>query len=270
MAAASPKIDTFAIGDLVFGHLPPTCPYGASGEYILAPTKVCALLPKSGGITPIQAASIPCAGVTAYQCIAPHVKAGDKVFINGGGGGCGTFGIQIAKALGCFVTTTCSTGKVETLKNLGADEVIDYSTTNVIETMRSKGPVYTVCVDNVGAPAPDKESDIYRAAGDFLLPTTGRFIQVGMPVSMGAAKTLGSRILTPGFMGGGKSKLVVFMLDSTKTQDLETMARWVVEGKVKPVIEEVFAFEDLVTAFEKVKTGRTVGKLVVRVAMDLE
>ena len=189
------------------------------------------------------------------------------MFINGGSGGCGTFGIQIAKALGCFVTTTCSTGKIDLLKNLGADEVIDYTTTNVINTMRSKGPSYALAIDNVGAPAPDKENDIYKAADDYLLPS-GKFIQVGGPMSMASAKTLGSRIFTPSFMGGGKSKLVVFMLDGTKTEDLDTMARWVVEGKVKPYIEEVFGFEDLVEAFVRMKTGRSAGKLVVRVAKE--
>lgn len=275
VVATSPKIDNFAVGDIVFGRLPPTTSQGATGEYILAPSKLCAQLPKSG-ITPEEAASLPCAGLTAYQCIKPHVKKGDKVLINGGSGGCGTFGIQIAKALGCFVTTTCSTGKIELLKSLGADEVIDYTTTDVAEEMKKKGQTYSLVVDNVGVTPPSpggdeksKQGDLYMASGEFLLPGgKGRYVQVGGPLSMASFKTLGSRLFVPGFLGGGKSKIEMFTLKGTKTEELEELAGLVVEGKVKPVVEEVFAFEDVVQAFEKIKGGRSKGKLVVRVAKE--
>ncbi|KAM7207824.1 hypothetical protein V8F20_001866 [Naviculisporaceae sp. PSN 640] len=275
VVATSPKIDNFAVGDIVFGRLPPTTSQGATGEYILAPRKVCAQLPKTG-ITPEEAASLPCAGLTAYQCIKPYVKQGDKVFINGGSGGCGTFGIQIAKALGCFVTTTCSTGKIELVKNLGADEVIDYTVTNVAEEMKKKGQTYTLVVDNVGVTPgtsgdgkSQQQGDLYKASEEFLLPGgKGRFIQVGGPLSMASFKTLGSRLFTPGFLGGGKTKLELFTLKGTKTEELEELAGLVVEGKVKPLVEEVFGFEDVVKAFERIKSGRSKGKLVVRVAKE--
>ncbi|KAM7218523.1 reticulon-4-interacting protein 1 [Rhypophila decipiens] len=272
VVATSPKIDTFAVGDIVFGRLPPTTSLGAAGEYILAPTANCGVLPKDGPgskISPEELASLPCAGLTAYQTLAPYVKEGDKVFINGGSGGCGTFGIQIAKALGCFVTTTCSTGKLELVKSLGADEVIDYTTVNVAEEMKKKGQVYTVAVDNVGVAAPGNEQgDLYHASGEFLIPGKGRFVSVGGPISLASFKTLGSRLLTPGFLGGGKSKIELYTFKGTKTEDYQVLVDMIASGKLKVVVEEVFGFEDLVEAFEQLKTGRSKGKLVVRVAKE--
>lgn len=257
---ATRTVDSFAIGEIVFGRKEPG-QQGTCGQYIVVPVNSCVSLPKEG-ITPDQAASIGVAGVTAYLSISPNVKAGDSVFINGGSGGTGTYGIQIAKALGCHVTVSCSTAKVSQCKSLGADEVIDYTTTDVSQTLRQGGPLYTLCVDNVGTP-----DDLYNAADDYLLPT-GKFVQVGSPVSLNSAKTLGSRMLLPSFLGGGKRKFELFVVRGPTPDAIFDVARMVVDGKVKPVIEETFEFEDLPRAFEKLKTGRNSGKLVIHVAKN--
>jgi alkaline phosphatase D len=80
----------------------------------------------------------------------PHVKSGDKVFINGGSGGTGCFGIQIANAVGCHVTTSCSTANVEFCKSLGAEEVVDYRKGSVIEALKASGVKFGHVVDNIG------------------------------------------------------------------------------------------------------------------------
>ncbi|KAK3312213.1 hypothetical protein B0H66DRAFT_395761 [Apodospora peruviana] len=259
VVAATRTVDTFRVGELVFGRLDVT-QHGTCGEYIVAPTKVCSSVP--AGLDSDTAASIPCAGMTAYQCIAPHVKAGDKVFINGGSGGAGTFGIQIAKALGCFVTVACSSAKVEQCKGLGADEVIDYTAVkSVSQTLKEGGQVYKLCVDNVGLPG----DDLYKAADGYLLPE-GRYIQVGGPMSFASLKSAANNFLRPSFWGGGSRKIELFMLKGSQTQDLDQLGKWAVEGKVKPVVEEVYAFEDLPEAFRKLKTGKCAGKLVIRIA----
>ena len=110
---------------LVFGAASASALAGAGlAEYAAVPSNGVVTVPS--GMDLIDAASIPVAGLTAYQSIIPHVKPGSRVFLNGGSGGVGVFAIQIAKAVDCHVTTSCSTTNVELCKSLGADEVIDY------------------------------------------------------------------------------------------------------------------------------------------------
>ena len=253
----------FKEGDLVFGQTERTqC--GSCGEFVVAPVGNVALLPPDGGGVEVdEAATVSIAGLSAYQAVVPNVDPGkgDKVFINGGGGGVGTYAIQIAKALGCSVTVSCSAGKADLCRRLGADEVVDYTACDLVEVMRGKGPVYKLCVDNVGEP-----QGLYKAADGFLLPE-GLFCQVGSPVSIASVRTMLSRMLVPSVLGGGKRRYQFFKI----TRDAEALARigqWIVEGKVKPVIEERFEMEDLPNAFEKLKSGRCYGKLVIHVSKN--
>ena len=101
-------------------------------------------MPLPNGIEVDQAAAVGIAGLTAYQLIVPNTKQGDKIFINGGSGGTGTFGIQMALAIGCHVTSTCPTGNVQLCKDLGADEVIDYKTTNVAQALKANGQAFAL------------------------------------------------------------------------------------------------------------------------------
>lgn len=192
------------------------------------------------------------------DAIAPNVKPGDKIFINGGSGGTGTFGIQIAKALGCHVTVTCSPAKADLCRSLGADDLIDYTSTDVCQTLRTKGQVFTLVVDNAGTP-----ESLYKAADDFLLPT-GKFVQIGGPLNLNSAKMVTSRLLLPSFLGVGKRKYEMYNIKHAP-EDLKQLAKWVAEKKVKVVLEETYELEDLPKAFEKLRKGRNAGKLVVHV-----
>jgi NADPH:quinone reductase-like Zn-dependent oxidoreductase len=100
------------VGQMVFGKLEPKQQFGTLGEYIIG--SKAGTVPIPDGVSAEEAATLGVCGLVTYQCLAPNVKAGDRVLINGGSGGTGTFAIQIAKALGCHVTTTCS-GKHATL-----------------------------------------------------------------------------------------------------------------------------------------------------------
>jgi NADPH:quinone reductase-like Zn-dependent oxidoreductase len=193
------------------------------------------------------------------EAIAPNVKPGDKIFINGGSGGTGTFGIQIAKALGCHVTVTCSPGKADLCRSLGADEIIDYTSIDVSETLQTKGQMFSLVVDNAGLPA-----NLHKAADDFLLPN-GKFIQVGAPLTLATAKMVASRLLWPSVLGGGKRKYEIFAV-SHNPADLKQLGQWIAEKKIRVVVEKTYELEDLPRAFEKVKMGRNAGKLVVHVA----
>jgi len=253
----------FKPGDVVFGQADRTRP-GSCAQYVVAPVANCALLPPSEGegdkgVDVDEAATVSIAGLSAYQAVVPNVAPGDRVFINGGAGGVGTFAVQIAKAVGCFVTVSCSAAKADLCRRLGADEVLDYTACDVAGAMRAKGPTYKLCVDNVGT-----SQALFKAADHFLV-SDGLFCQVGAPPSFGSATTALSRMLLPSVLGGGKRRYQFFRI-AKDAEALAQIGRWMVQGKVKPVIEERYEFEDVPKAFEKLKSGRCYGKLVIHVA----
>jgi len=260
VAKTGAKVDSFQIGEWVYGGKLGAITNGALAQYISVSQNMLTSLPT--GVEVVDAATITVAGLTEIQAIKPNVKPGDKVFINGGSGGTGIYGIQIAKTLGCHVTTTCSTGNVKLCESLGADEVIDYKTNNIVEALAAKGPVFQLAVDNVGAPA-----DLYKQSASYLAPT-GKFVQVGATVSLGAIAQITSNFLVPGFLGGGKRSYQLLMA-AMSIEDLRSLGTWMKEGKVKAVLDEVFEWEDAPRAFEKLKTGRAKGKIVIRVKQDM-
>jgi NADPH:quinone reductase-like Zn-dependent oxidoreductase len=251
--------DILKPGQLVFGRLDRPVKFGTLGQFITAPRAGCIALPS--GIEPDHAAAIGTAALTAYQCIAPNVKSGDKVFINGGSGGTGVFGIQFAKVKGCHVTTSCSTPNVQLCKGLGADEVIDYTTTNVSEELKSRGLEFALVIDNVGEPY-----DLYKAS-DYFLKEGGKFVQVGAAVTLSGIYNILSKMCWPAFLGGGKRKLDLMQVKNN-ADDFAQIGRWMKQGKVRAVIDSTFALEDAAKGYERLKTGRTRGKIIVHVTEE--
>jgi len=241
---------------IVFGRLDPPAQFGTMAQYIIAPRAGAAPLPE--GISPDHAAAIGTAGLTAYQCIVPNAKPDDRIFINGGSGGTGTFGIQFAKTLGCHVTTTCSTRNVQLCKDLGADDVLDYKTTDIARELQARGQAFALAVDNVGTPP-----ELYKAADGFL-KEGAKYVQVGAPVSVGAVLSIVSRMCWPTVLGGGSRAFEMLQVKNELPHFVQ-IAEWVKEGKVKPVIDSVFELRDGPKAYEKLKEGRARGKIVVRV-----
>ncbi|KAK5125317.1 hypothetical protein LTR85_000426 [Meristemomyces frigidus] len=245
-------------GQLVFGVAGKT-PWAAAAlrEFTVTEQEGTVALPE--GLDQKDAATIGVAGLTAYQSIIPHVKKGDRIFINGGSGGTGVFGIQIAKAAGCHITTSCSTPNVELCKSLGADEVLDYKKQPIIDALRAKGQAFDHVVDNVGS------FDLYFDSHKFTKPSA-KWIGVGATPSLGMVWNM-MRVLLPGFLGGGKRKFVGIFAE-TRDDELAQIAGWMKEGNVKVVVDQQFAFEEVPKAFEKLKSGRAKGKIVVEVASE--
>jgi NADPH:quinone reductase-like Zn-dependent oxidoreductase len=244
---------------LVFGRLHHPTSYGTLGQFIIAPHAGCIPLPS--GIDPDHAAAAGTAALTAYQCIVPTVKQGDRVFINGGSGGTGVFGIQFAKEKGCHVTTSCSGRNVQLCKDLGADEVIDYRTTNVAQELKAQARshgVFDLVVDNVGEP-----QELYKAS-DAFLKEGGKFVQVGAAATLNGIYSILWRMCWPSLLGGGKRKLELLQVKN-KEDDFRQIGEWMQRGKVRAVIEETFELGEATRAYEKLKTGRTRGKIVVHV-----
>lgn len=254
-------------GDSVFGRLDPGR-FGALGEFVVAKSSGCAGLP--AGVSPEHASAVGSVGMAAFASIVPYVPenlsasspsggggAPFRVFINGGSGGTGTIGIQIAKLLGCHVTTSCSSRNVELCRSIGADEVLDYTKGDLVAALKAKGQVFDLVVDNVGSP-----SDLYSTCGEFVVPD-GQFVQVGMGMSMADMRSMTSRMLLPAFLGGGSRKFSLAVAKN-KHEDLARLGEWIAAGKVKVVVDEVFEFEDAPKAYEKLRTGRARGKIIVK------
>ncbi|RDW74626.1 NAD(P)-dependent alcohol dehydrogenase [Aspergillus mulundensis] len=253
----------FKPGDKVYGCLARPRTFGTAGEYILADANDVAILPE--GVSPEDAACLGVSVRTAYQSLKNYLdlskpefeNESPKVFINGGSGGCGVFAIQIAKMLGCHVTTTCSSRNVELLTSLGADEVLDYTKTNVTETLKGKGLIFDLVIDHIGLPA-----NLYAESHHFLKPA-GAWVQVGAASIM----TAFWRAITPRCLGGGRRRLVPLMLANSK-EDLVAVGELVRDKKIRIIKEgdKAWDFERLKEAYELLASGRARGKIVVRVA----
>jgi len=250
---------TLQIGQKVFGKVEPKQPHGTLADFIVGSKE--GTVPVPEGVSLEDAACVGVCGLVTYQCLkAQNIKAGDKVFMNGGSGGAGTFAIQIAKALGAEVTTTCSTGNIELCKRLGADTVIDYTSKNetAIEALKNSGVKYDMVLDNVGYPP-----ELYWETPHFT-KDSAVYTQIGTQVSLPFIWDLAFRFLLPTWLGGGQRKFG-FSLTKTNAEDYAQLAKWMGEGKLKSEIEKVYRWEDVPDAFVRCKSGRVKGKLVVKV-----
>jgi NADPH:quinone reductase-like Zn-dependent oxidoreductase len=243
-------------GDQVFGRSDPPH-FGALSEYVVVNGRENVVkLPE--GVSMQDAATIGVAGLTAYQCIAPYIKEGSKVLINGGSGGTGTFGIQIAKILGCRVTATCSGANVELCQSLGADEVIDYKTVDVVKHLQRQGTQYDLLVDNVGS------LELYWNGHDYL-KADGLYINIAGTATLAHVVNVLKVSCMPAWLGGGQ-RAAMFLRRKSSEGDFAKIAQWIAEGKLRPVIEKVYSLDESAEAFARLKTGRSKGKLVIKVA----
>jgi len=244
-------------GQRVFGRLDKPTKFGTLGQFIIADSWKIGVVPE--GVDDDSAAAVGTAALTSYQCLKlGALTEGSKVFINGGSGGTGTWAIQFAKVMGSHVTTTCSTGNVELCRSLGADEIIDYTKGDLIQTLKNKGQTFDLVFDTVGSPP-----SLYNDCHHFLKPNH-RFVQVGAEPNLSTALSLASRMLRPGFLGGGKRPFTFHDVHSSK-EELEVIGKWMQEKKVKAVFDQVCEWEDVPKAYERLKSGRAKGKIVVHV-----
>ncbi|KAK2616594.1 hypothetical protein QQS21_000417 [Conoideocrella luteorostrata] len=257
VVAVGSSVTDISTGDHVVARVDPLKRPGGLSEYVIAQRDGYAKI--TGAVAWDVAAAVPTAGLTALQNIQPYVKAGDKIFINSGSGGTGTYMIQIAKLLGCHVTVSCSTQKAHLCKALGADDIIDYKTTDVIQELTKRGRVFNLILDNVG----DSPPNFYTRSAAVMLPDAV-YVYVSAGKVFGDAIKAGYHWLWPSFLGGGANKVVMYITKSKRT-DLETLAGWLNEGKLTSMIDKTFEFGDAKGAFEYLKKGSTAGKIVLHV-----
>jgi NADPH:quinone reductase-like Zn-dependent oxidoreductase len=241
---------TFQPGDEVFGSK-----RGSLAEYLCcAADGVVTLKPPS--ISFEEAAAVPLAGITALQAVRDHghVKAGQKVLVNGSSGAVGPFLVQIAKALRAEVTAVCSSANVEMSRSIGADRVIDYTTTDFTKD----GSHYDVVLDGAGS----RRFSEY----DEILNRDGTFVGVGVSSVMHGRGGM-FRVLR--HLGGMRIRAmrsgpkVVLYVARMNRPDLEFLAGMLDDERVKPVIDRRYKLDQIVEAFHYLDLGHSRGKLVV-------
>lgn len=256
--ATGPEASDVKVGDKVVVRLDPVKTGGALSEYVVAERNGYAVLGSKTGFD--CAAGLGTAGLTAYQTIQPYVKAGDHIFINGGSGGVGTLAIQVGKLLGCHVTTSCSTPKVDMCKELGADLVIDYRKSDVIEELKKTGHSYSLVVDLVGT----SPQNLHVAAGD-VMTKGGVYVLVSTAPTLGSIAHVAGALFKPAFLGGARNKVVVYLTWNDHGHMVQ-LAQWLDDGKLKVTIDKTYEFDEAKDAYEQLRSGSTAGKIVVHVS----
>jgi NADPH:quinone reductase-like Zn-dependent oxidoreductase len=239
--AVGNAVTQFKPGDEVFGS-----GYGTFAEY--ARSRESALVLKSVHMTFQQAAAIPMAGLTALQGLRDQgqLQAGQKVLINGAGGGVGTFAVQIAKAFGAEVTAVCSTKNLEVASALGADHVIDYTRTDFTRNGQRYDLIYA--------------ANGNRSAFAYMRALRPHGICV---VAGGSMRQLAQVMLFgPLISKKGGRKLGTYMANINQ-KDLSLMSELFETGKVKPVIDRSYPFSEIAEALRYLGKGRAKGKVVV-------
>lgn len=231
-------------GDEVFGDLSASG-WGGFAEYVCAPENALALKPAN--MTFEQAASLPQAGVLAYQGLFDYgkIESGKKVLINGAGGGVGTFAIQIAKSIGTQITGVDSHDKLDMLKELGAEYVLDYRKENFTKT----GKKYDLIIDNV---ANRSLSDYKRA-----LNPGGIFVMVGGSMSTILQAMLFSKLLST----FGTKKLEI--LAHKPNKDLDALIELYDSGAYQPILEKTYSLSETPEALRLLGEGKAFGKVVI-------
>ncbi|KAK5209387.1 hypothetical protein LTR41_004923 [Exophiala xenobiotica] len=249
--------DKLELGQLVYGRLGGPSRYGTLTQYVVVPRDGAAPLPEHVRLQ--DAASIGTAGLSAYQSIVPFVRQGSRVFINGGSGGTGAWGIQIAKELGCYVVASCSGRNEKLCRDLGADEVIDYQTTDLLPALIKYDRPFDLVMDNAG-----NSNALYWQMHQYTTPGAV-FVQVaGTPSWEFMAEWL-KRLLWPSVLGGAQRKLLHLRVRNNYA-DFVQMGKWLEEGKIQAVVEEVVPFAQVPRAFEQLKSHRVRGKVLIKVA----
>ncbi|WP_408995292.1 NADP-dependent oxidoreductase [Streptomyces caniscabiei] len=235
-------VTLFEAGDEVFGMLPYPHGAGAYAEYAKGPTR--AFAPKPSNVDHVRAGALPLAALTAYQALVDtaDVREGQRVLIHAAAGGVGHLAVQIAKARGAYVIGTASAGKHELLRELGADELIDYRTTDFVE---AAGEV-DVVLDTLAGDVRTRSVDLLGEGGILV-----SILPVGGEEDAERAAARGARL----------EKLLV----EADQAGMRAIAALVEQGKLRAHVDATFPLAEAAKAHALGETDRTTGKIVLTV-----
>ncbi|MGB7054431.1 MAG: NAD(P)-dependent alcohol dehydrogenase [bacterium] len=243
MESVGKEVTQFRKGDHVFGYVGPS--FGANAEYMTMPEDG-VLAIKPANMTYEEAAVVPFNAITALVFIRDkgNVQSGEKVLINGASGGIGQFAVQYAKHYGAEVTGVCSTMKIEFVKSLGADHVIDYTN----EDFTKNGQTYDMIFDTARVTSFSRCKSSLKPDGRYLL-------------AVFKTRELLQMLWTS--MTGGKK--VICAMAPTKTEDLIFIKELIEAGELKSVIDKSFPLEQTAEAHRYVESGQKKGNVVITV-----
>jgi NADPH:quinone reductase-like Zn-dependent oxidoreductase len=245
--AVGNNVTQFQPGDEVFGDIS-GCGLGGFAEYVSVPEH--AVISKPASMTFEEAAAVPMAAVTALQGLRDkgQIQPGQKVLIHGASGGVGTFAVQIAKAFRAEVTAVCSTRKVDLVRSIGADHVIDYTQ----EDFTKNGQRYDLILAANG----NRSMFEYKRA----LAPKGRYVVTGGSMAqLFQAMLLGPLLSTAGRQNMGN------VLARPNQKDLACMKELLEAGKVIPVIDRCYPLSETAEAIRYLEAGHARGKVVITV-----
>lgn len=232
-------------GDEVYGNIAGS-DKGGLCEYVTVPERVLGLKPEN--LSFAQAAAVPMAAVTALQGLRDkgQIQSGQKVLINGASGGVGTYAVQIAKSFGAEVTAVCSTRNLEQARRLGADHVIDYTQEDFTQN--------------------EKKYDLILAANGYhpisaykrTLTADGTYVMTG-----GSQAQIFQAILLGPLMSMGGGKKLSNLSEHANQKDLKFLKQLIETGKVIPMLDRCYPFDEAVAALQYLGEGHARGKVVI-------
>lgn len=256
------KVTRFKVGDEIYAR-PRKSKIGTFAEYIALHEDDIALKPNNLSFE--EAASIPLVGLTSYQALVDilQVQKGQKILIQAGAGGVGTFAIQLAKLMGATVATTTSEAGANLVKSLGADEVINYKTERFEEILKN----YDAVFDTLGGEIFEKSFEVVKSGGKIASVSGLPNARFGKEYGSGFFKTLLFSAASHKLTALEKKHNVhyTFLFMKPSGEQLRIIANFIKAGKIKPIIDSVFPFEDAQKAMEYVESGRAKGKVIVKI-----
>jgi NADPH:quinone reductase-like Zn-dependent oxidoreductase len=239
------NVRQFQPGDEVFGDIS-GCGWGGFAEYVCA--REDALVLKPAKLTFEDAAAVPLAALTALHALRDKgkIQPGQKVLINGASGGVGTFAVQIAKSFGAEVTAVCSTGKMDLVRSIGADHVIDYTQ----EDFTKSGSHYDLIVAANG----------YHPISDYRRALNSKGIYV---VTGGSMRQLFQAVLLGPLISMAGSKKMGNLSSKPNQKDLGFVKELIEAGNVVPVIDRRYPLREVPQALRYVEEGHARGKVII-------
>ncbi|HIW75186.1 MULTISPECIES: NADP-dependent oxidoreductase [Gordonibacter] len=262
VAQVGSKVTKFKVGDKVYG-LPRRTMIGTFAEYFAVKAEEISFKPKN--LTYVEAASIPLVGLTIYQAFNElmGLQAGEKILIQAGAGGIGTFAIQLARVMDTYIATTASPAGEALVTRLGADLVINYREQNFWEVLHD----YDCLLDVFGGKSLDEGFKIMRRGGRIVSLNGTPNARFGKIQGLGFLKTEALRIASLPLTLREKKYDVTYNMIFVRpdSAQLDILRGLYEEGRIVPIVDKVFPLADAQEALDYSQSGRAKGKIVLKV-----
>lgn len=257
-----PHVRQFKPGDEVYARVD-DFRIGTFAEFV--PVKETSLAFKPANLTMEEAASIPLVGLTAWQALIEKadLKKGQKVFIQAGSGGVGTFAIQLARHLGATVATTTSSSNTALVQGLGADIVVDYRTQDFEEALHD----YDVVLNSQDGPTLVKSLRVLKAGGQLISISGPPDSAFGKEIAAPGFVRLVMRLLSASVRRKARSRGIgyTFLFMKANGAQLQEITRLIEGGAIRPVVDKVFPLASTNEALAYIAAGRAKGKVVIKI-----